>query len=194
HGDDEFFTDDQALAWFDLDGIGKSPARFDLKKLESLSGQHIATTDDAALQQEIAAYLLASGETSLTTAQADGLIAAMPHVKERSKTFPELIDKAHFILTSRPIEPDEKAAKALDTVSRSILKELTPHLQTANWDRDTLEAELNAFAEARDTKFGKLASPLRAALAGRAVTPSVFDMMLVLGRDETLARLTDAAA
>ncbi|MEL7166175.1 MAG: glutamate--tRNA ligase [Pseudomonadota bacterium] len=194
HGDDEFFTDEQALAWFDLDGIGKSPARFDLKKLENLSGQHIATTADAALQQEIAAYRTASGKEPLSATQSDGLIAAMPHVKERSKTFPELLDKAHFILTSRPIEPDEKAAKALDTVSRSILKELTPHLQTANWDRDTLEAVLNAFAEARDTKFGKLAGPLRAALAGRAVTPSVFDMMLVLGRDETLARLTDAAA
>ncbi|MEM6758331.1 MAG: glutamate--tRNA ligase [Pseudomonadota bacterium] len=194
HGDDEFFTDDQARDWFDLDGIGKSPARFDLKKLENLSGQHIAASADAALQQEIAAYLDASEQPALNASQTRGLSAAMPHVKERSKTFPELIDKAHFILTSRPIEPDDKAAKALDSVSRSILKELTPHLQTVNWDRDSLEAVLGAFAEARDTKFGKLAGPLRAALAGRAVTPSVFDMMLVLGRDETLARLTDAAA
>ncbi|MEO0863989.1 MAG: glutamate--tRNA ligase, partial [Pseudomonadota bacterium] len=106
----------------------------------------------------------------------------------------ELLEKAHFILTERPISPDEKAAKALDTVSRGILKQLTPQLQTVTWDRDSLEAVLNDFAASQDTKFGKLAGPLRAALAGRAVTPSVFDMMLVLGRQETLARLEDAAA
>jgi glutamyl-tRNA synthetase len=114
-------------------------------------------------------------------------------LKDRAKTFPELIEKAHFVLASRPLVPDEKAAKSLDPVSRGILTELTPHLQNASWTRNDLEDVLNAFAEARETKFGKLAGPLRAALAGRAVTPSVFDMMLVLGRDETLARLTEAA-
>ena len=194
HGDDEFFDDAQARAWFDLDGIGKSPARFDLKKLENLSRQHIAQADDAALQQEISAYLAASGADPLTQTQRDGLLAAMPHVKERAKTFPELLDKAHFILTERPVTPDEKASKALDPVSRGILTQLTPHLQTVRWERDSLEAVLNDFAASQDTKFGKLAGPLRAALAGRAVTPSVFDMMLVLGREETLARLEDAAA
>ena len=194
HGDDEFFTDAQARDWFDLDGIGKSPARFDNKKLENISGQHIAVTDDAALQQEIGAFLAATGAPALTPAKQEGLMAALPHVKERSKTFPELLDKAHFVLIERPIVPDEKAAKALDSVSRGILTQLTPHLQTVRWDRDSLEAVLNDFAAAQDTKFGKLAGPLRAALAGRAVTPSVFDMMLVLGREETLARLEDAAA
>ncbi|WP_299863477.1 glutamate--tRNA ligase [uncultured Roseobacter sp.] len=193
HGDDEFFTDAQARDWFDLDGIGKSPARFDLKKLENLSGQHIAQSDDAALQQEIAEYRVAAGEPALTEAQSDALLRAMYCVKERAKTLPELLDKAQFALTSRPIEPDEKAAKALDTVSRGILKDLTPQLQTDSWVRENLEDILNRFAESKDTKFGKLAGPLRAALAGRAVTPSVFDMMLVLGQEETLARLTDAA-
>ena len=193
HGDDEFFTDAQARDWFDLDGIGKSPARFDVKKLENLCGQHMAQADNAALQQEIAAFRAATGAPAFTISQTEGLNAALPHVKERSKTFPELLEKANFILTSRPITPDEKAAKALDPVSRGILGQLTPHLQTVNWDRDTLEAVLNDFAAAQDTKFGKLAGPLRAALAGRAVTPSVFDMMLVLGREETLARLEDAA-
>jgi glutamyl-tRNA synthetase len=194
HGDDEFFSDAQAKDWFDLGGIGKSPARFDLKKLENLCGQHMAQMDDAALQQEIIAYLRAANLPAMTNSQQSGLLAALPFVKQRSKTFPELLDKAHFALTSRPIEPDEKASKALDTVSRGILTQLTPQLQTVNWDRDSLEAALNDFAAAQDTKFGKLAGPLRAALAGRAVTPSVFDMMLVLGRDETLARLEDAAA
>ena len=193
HGDDEFFTDAQALEWFDLNGIGKSPARLDFKKLENICGQHIAVADDAALQQEIIAFLDAAGLSAFTPEQQSGILTAMPILKERAKTFPELLDKAEFVLTSRPIQPDEKAAKNLDTVSRGILNELTPQLQTASWDRDSLEAVLNEFAESKGTKFGKLAGPLRAALAGRAATPSVFDMMLVLGRDETLARLTDAA-
>ncbi|MFT7595947.1 MAG: glutamyl-tRNA synthetase, partial [Paracoccaceae bacterium] len=194
HGDDEFFTDEQARDWFDLDGIGKSPARLDLKKLENLCGQHIAVTDDAALRHEIQAYLAAAGQSPLTQAQGESLERAMYCLKDRARTFPELIVKAHFALTSRPVTPDEKAAKALASVSNSILSELTPQLQNVKWSRDDLEAALNSFAEAQGTKFGKLAGPLRAALAGRAVTPSVFDMMLVLGREETVARLNDAGS
>jgi glutamyl-tRNA synthetase len=194
HGDDEFFTDAQALEWFDLDGIGKSPARFDFKKLENLSGQHIAQSDDAALRREIEAFLAASGREPMTASQLHMLDKAMYCVKERAKNFPELLEKAHFAVTSRPIVPDEPAAKALDDVSRSILSELTPQLQNASWSRNDLEATLNAFAAQNDMKFGKLAGPLRAALAGRSVTPSVFDMMLVLGQDEACARIADAAA
>ncbi|SDC12268.1 glutamate--tRNA ligase [Ruegeria marina] len=193
HGDDEFFTDEQAREWFDLDGIGKSPARFDLKKLENLCGQHIAVSDDAALRHEIEEYMVAAKLPPLTPAQSDALERAMYCLKDRARTFPELLEKAEFALTSRPIVPDEKAAAALASVSDGILNELTPHLQNASWTRDSLEEALNAFAEAKETKFGKLAGPLRAALAGRSVTPSVFDMMLVLGRDETLARIQDAA-
>ncbi|WP_299965400.1 glutamate--tRNA ligase [uncultured Roseobacter sp.] len=193
HGDNEFFTDEQAQEWFDLGGIGKSPARFDLKKLENLSGQHIAIMKDAALQKEIAEYRAAAGQPPLTPKQEARLLLAMYSVKERAKTFPELLEKAQFALASRPVIADEKAAKALDTDAREMLKELTPQLQTDSWTRESLEAILNAFADSKGTKFGKLAGPLRAALAGRAVTPSVFDMMLVLGRDETQARLTDAA-
>ncbi|WP_170753009.1 glutamate--tRNA ligase [Ruegeria lacuscaerulensis] len=193
HGDDEFFTDAQAKEWFDLDGIGKSPARFDLKKLENLCGQHIAVADDAALRQEIEAYLAAADLPALTETQSGDLERAMYCLKDRARTFPELLEKAHFALTSRPIQPDEKAAKALASVSDGILNELTPQLQSVSWTRSELEDALNSFAEAQGIKFGKLAGPLRAVLAGRAVTPSVFDMMLVLGRDETLARLSDAA-
>ncbi|MGC1505647.1 MAG: glutamate--tRNA ligase [Sulfitobacter sp.] len=192
HGDDEFFSDAQALEWFDLDGIRKSPAQFDLKKLENICGQHIAASDDAALRQECEAYLAAADLPALTPQQSDGLERALYCLKERAKTLPELIEKAHFILTSRPVVPDEKAAKNLDNVSRGMLNELTPQLQNVSWDKETLEQVMNGFAAAKDTKFGKLAGPLRAALAGRAVTPSVYDMMLVLGCDETLARLSDA--
>lgn len=194
HGDDEFFNDEQAKAWFDIDGIRKSPAQFDLKKLENICGQHIAVADDAALQLEVEQYLDAAKLPALTSAQSDGLERAMYCLKERAKTFPELIEKGHFILVDRPITPDDKASKNLDTVSRGILGELTPHLRDGSWDRETLENILNGFAAEKDTKFGKLAGPLRAALAGRSVTPSVFDMMLVLGREETMARLMDAAS
>ncbi|KPP84774.1 MAG: glutamate--tRNA ligase [Rhodobacteraceae bacterium HLUCCA08] len=194
HGDDEFFTDAQARDWFDLDGINKAPARFDTKKLENLCGQHIRAAEDAALLHELEAFLAASGQPALTETQRDGMLQAMPALKERAKTFPELIEKAHFVLASRPLDRDEKAAAALDDVSRGILSELTPHLQTASWNRDELEGIVAALAEAHGTKLGKLAGPLRAALAGRAVSPSIFDMMLVLGREETIARLSDATA
>ncbi len=192
HGDDEFFSDAQAREWFDLGGIGKSPARFDTKKLENICGQHIAVAENAALLHELEAFLTATGKNALTSEQHDGILKAMESLKERSKTFPELIDKAHFVLTSRPIEMDEKAAKSLDDVHKGILTELTPQLQTASWSRDELQGIVASLAEAHDTKLGKLAGPLRAVLAGRAVSPSVFDMMLVLGRDETIARITDA--
>ncbi len=191
HGDDEFFTDQQALEWFDLSGIKKSPARLDPKKLANLSGQHIAATEDAALVAELQAFLAATGQEKLTDEKVTALENAMYCLKDKAKTLPELLEKAAFVLNDRPIKPDEKSAKALNDVSLGILSELTPHLQTVSWDRNTLEAASQQIATAHDIGFGKIAGPLRAALAGRSVTPSVFDMMLVLGRDETLARLAD---
>jgi len=194
HGDDEYFTDAQAVEWFDLTGIGKGAARLDFKKLENICGRHIAATDDAALLDELQAFLAATGQPPLAGPALERVSAAMPFLKERAKTFPELLDKAAFATADRPVAPDEKAAAALDTDMRDMLTELTPHLQNASWDRDDLEGVLNSFAEARGTKFGKLAAPLRAALAGRSATPSVFDMMIVLGREESLARIADQAA
>ena len=194
HGDDEFFTDAQAREWFDLNGIGKSPARFDTKKLESICGLHMAAADDAALLHELKGYLAASGQPALTDAQSDGMLRAMYCLKERAKTFPDLIEKAHFVLTEPPLVPDEKSAAHLTDVFRSILSELTPQLQNASWDRDTLEGVVSEVAGRHDMKLGKLAGPLRAALSGRPVSPSVFDMMLVLGREETIARITQATA
>jgi glutamyl-tRNA synthetase len=194
HGDDEFFTDAQAKEWFGLEGIGKSAARFDMKKLEHLSGQHIAVAEDAALLAEIEAYRAAAGQPALSEAQAEGLSRAMYCLKDRAKNFPELLEKANFVLADRPLVMDERAAKALDDVSRGILAELTPQLQNASWNRDALEEVVTRVAEAAGTKLGKVAGPLRAALSGRGVSPSVFDMMLVIGREETLARLRDVTA
>ena len=194
HGDDEFFSTEQAIEWFDLSGIKKSPARFDTKKLANLSGQHIAQTDDDALVTGIQDYLTISGQKALTDIQTDGIKRAMYCLKDRARTYPELVEKAQFVLQERPIQPDEKSSKNLDTVHKGILTELTPHLQNASWDRETLETIIQSLAEAHETKLGKLAGPLRAALSGRSVSPSVFDMMLVLGREETVLRLQDAAA
>lgn len=192
HGDDEFFTDEQAQAWFDLNGIGKSPARLDPKKLAHISGRHIAATDDAALVAQIANYLAVGDRPDLTARQRDALLDAMSLVKTGAKTLPDLIEKARFILSERPLERDEKAEAALDPVSVGILNELTPQLRNVSWTREALEGIVSAAAKAHGTKLGKLAGPLRAALAGRTVAPSVFDMMVLLGRDETVARIEDA--
>ena len=194
HGDEEFFTSEQAMAWFDLPGIGRSPARLDFKKLENVCGQHMAVAEDAELLHELQAYLAAAGRPALSSDQAEILKRSLYCLKDRAKTFPELVEKAQFALASRPIVADEASAKVLDTVSRGILKSLTPQLQSASWTKDALESLLSDAAAAHGLGFGKIAAPLRAALAGRTVTPSVYDMMLVIGRDETVARLQDAAA
>ncbi len=193
HGDAEIFTSDEAMKMFDLSGIGRAPARLDFKKLENTCGHHMAMAEDAALLHELQAYLVAAGRTPLTEAQVVLMKQALPFLKSSAKTFPEMLDKAAFLMASRPIAQDEKAAAALDTVSRGILKMLTPRLQTASWAKEALEPILTGIAAENGIGFGKLAAPLRAALAGRTVTPSVYDMMLTIGREETVARLSDAA-
>jgi glutamyl-tRNA synthetase len=193
HGDDEVFTTEQAVEWFDLSGVGRAPARLDQTKLEHISGRHIAMTADDRLVAGVEDWLEATGRPPLGDARRAALTAAMPHVKERARTYPDLLEQANFALAERPIVPDAAAAKALDPTSRALLAELTPQLQNASWTRDKLEDVVGRLADAHDIKLGKLAQPLRAALAGRTATPSVFDMMLVIGREETIARLKDAA-
>jgi glutamyl-tRNA synthetase len=194
HGDAEIFTSAEAMQMFDLSGIGRAPARLDFKKLENTCGHHMAMAEDAALLHELTAFLAAAGLPALTEDQEARMKLALPFLKKSAKTFPELIEKAHFLMISRPVVPDPKAAEALDTVSRGILKKLTPRLQSASWTKEALEPILTEAAAAHGLGFGKLAAPLRAAIAGKSVTPSVYDMMLVIGRDETVARLTDAGA
>jgi glutamyl-tRNA synthetase len=191
HGDDEFFTDSQAQSWFDLEHIGKSPSRFDFKKLANVSGQHIAQTENAALLHELQGYLAATAAPTLNDAQKLAFLKGVYCVKDRAKTMAELLEKSAFMLNARPLDFDQKAKQTLDIVSIGILIELTPQLQNVTWNREALEALVGILAESHNTKLGKLAAPLRAALSGRVVSPSVFDMMLVLGRDETIARLND---
>ncbi|TNC73341.1 glutamate--tRNA ligase [Rubellimicrobium roseum] len=194
HGDMEVFTDEEAMAVFSLDGIGKSPARFDFKKLENLSGQHMARTPDDRLLTELDAFLAATGQPPIPGVHRERLSKALPFAKAKARTLPQLLEQAHFALVERPLDIDTAAAKSLDPVSHGILADLTPRLRNASWDREALEGVVAAGAQAHGTTLGKLAGPLRAALAGRTVAPSVFDIMLVLGRDETIARLHDTLA
>ncbi len=192
HGDDEFFTDEQAIEWFSLEHIGTSPARFDFKKLENLSGQHIRAMNDEEMVAEILSFAASQQLDQPNDAQVTQLRDAGAGLRERAKTLPELLEMAHFILGSRPFEPDEKAAKQLNTVSRGMLSRLTERLRNASWEQHILEAEIREFAEQEGLKLGKVAQPLRAALTGRTISPSVFDVMGVIGKEETLARLADA--
>ena len=191
HGDEEYFTDQQALEWFNLIDIGKSAARFDLKKLQFLSGQHLKNSDDAALLHETLQFLTKVKKQSLSEDKIQLLNKGLYCLKDRVKTLSELIEKASFILNSRPIEMSSDARLSLDETGLAMLEALTPHLQNATWTREELEQICNNIAESFGVKFGKLASPIRSALSGQTKTPSVFDMMLVLGRNETIARLTN---
>ncbi|MEM7438671.1 MAG: glutamate--tRNA ligase [Pseudomonadota bacterium] len=192
HGNDELFTTEQALEWFDFPGIGKAPARLDFKKLDNVGLFHIARTDDAELMGEIEAYLTQTGAPVMDTSTSEALRAALPIAKERAKKLPDILEKAHFATQKRPFEPDEKAAEKLNSVSIGILIDLTAALQHASFDKEELEAAIADFAAKRDIKLGEIAQPLRVALTGRTVSPSVFDMMVHLGPEETLARLKDA--
>ena len=194
HGDDEFFTTAQALEWFDLPAIKRSPARLDKKKLDHLSGAHIAATEDAVLVSDIREFLAATAQKPLSPDQSAALEKAMYCLKERAKSYPELLNKAHFILTDMIRDFDEKSQKSLDDGCADLLSKLTPHLQNVSWTREVLEETVSRFAEANETKLGKIAQPLRAALAGRTVSPSVFDMMLLLGRNTTIARIENVTA
>ena len=193
HGNDEFFTDQQALDWFDLNGIGKSPARLDFKKLANISGLHIKTSEPDDLVTAIVQFLAATGKPPLSEQQKVDLTTAMPVLQDRAKTLPDIIEKADFILSQRPFKPDAAASSLLDSVSRGILNRLTHRLRDVSWNKQSLETEIQDFATQEGLKLGNIAQPLRAALTGRTVSPSVFDVMVLIGRDETIARLIDTA-
>ncbi|MEM1383538.1 MAG: glutamate--tRNA ligase [Pseudomonadota bacterium] len=193
HGDDEFFTTEQAIEWFGLGAVGRSPARFDFAKLENLNGQHLRTMAAAEVMSALDAFSAAQHREAPVGEKRSMLLQAMPGLKERAKTLMELIDMAHYITTDRPLTFDEKAAKSLSADACVMLGRLTPHLQNASqWGSGDLEELARAFAEAEGLKLGKVAQPLRAALTGRAVSPGVFDVMVTLGQAETLGRLQDA--
>jgi glutamyl-tRNA synthetase len=200
HGDDEIFTTAQMLEWFTLDGLGKSPARFDFAKLENLNGHYIRAASDAdlvaALRDLLPHLPHEKGLTArLSEDQWRQLELAMPGLKERAKTLVELLDGARFLFTKRPLRLDEKAAKILTPEVRARLGALAVRLAgLESWTIDSIEAEARVFAQELGIKLGDVAQPLRAALTGRTVSPGIFDVLFVLGRDESLGRLLDQAA
>ncbi|MCC6920986.1 MAG: glutamate--tRNA ligase [Alphaproteobacteria bacterium] len=194
HGDDEIIPTDRAIEWFNLESIGRSPARIDFKKLDSINGHYIRAADDDALTQEAIVVMQRLGRPALTADQQAQLRAIMPSLKERAKTVIEIIDGASFISDSRPLALDDKAQKLLSADARRRLGRLGAALGGLTWTAGDIEAAVRAFAEAEGAKLGDVAQPLRAALTGKAVSPPVFDVMATLGREEALARLRDQAA
>jgi glutamyl-tRNA synthetase len=190
HGNDELFTTKEAISWFDFTGLGKSPSRLDFKKLDNVSAHHIKTSDDALLAADLFHYAQEVDLTLDDDAKA-ALTSALPILRDKSKRLGDIIDKAHFVLTTRPIDFDEKSEQNLNSVSIGILKQLTPLLADASWSAAELEASMRDFAASQDIGLGKIGMPLKAALSGRANAPSAFGMMSILGRDESLARIND---
>lgn len=197
HGDDEIMSTEQMVEWFDVTDINKGAARFDFQKLEAINGVYMRASDDKALFDALIAVLpeIEGGkelEASLDEKGRAQLLTAMPGLKDRAKTLVELADGAKFIFAKRPLAFDEKAASLLSDEGREILKGVLPHLESVGeWTVDALDAAVRAHAETIGLKLGKVAQPLRAALTGRATSPGVFDVLFVLGREESLARVKD---
>ncbi|MBW0144939.1 glutamate--tRNA ligase [Sphingomicrobium clamense] len=192
HGDDEIISREQAIEWFDLSGIGKSPSRFDTKKLLNLNAHYIREADDGRLADLVLPRLAAMG---FEGADRDLLIRAMPEIKARARDLDELAEGATFLFKSRPLEMTEKAAGMLDADARANLAHAHAALSDApRWDIETVENIIRTVAESHDLKLGKLAQPLRAALTGSNTSPGIFDVLVLLGRDEALARIADQAS
>jgi glutamyl-tRNA synthetase len=197
HGDDEIFTTEQLIAWFELEGIGKSASRFDFAKLENLNGHYMRHTPDAELLQHFLSFLphVEGGEAMLALmdeSKKAKLAAMMPGLKERAKTLVELKTSAQFLFVSRPLALDDKAKALLNEEGKAALNLMLPVLENApEWSAHALEADVKALAEAQGLKLGKLAQPLRAALTGSATSPPIFDVLVVLGKAESMGRLRD---
>jgi glutamyl-tRNA synthetase len=186
HGDDEIISREQAVEWFDLDHVGKSPSRFDFKKLENLNGHYIREADDTRLAELIAPSL------GLDAGQTAKLVEAMPELKARAATLNQLADGAGFLFASRPLTIEPAAGELLGGDARSLLERAHAALaQSSDWEHDALDSAVRQVAEEAGVKLGKLAQPLRAALTGKTTSPGIFDVLVLLGREESLARIAD---
>ncbi|HEV7259098.1 MAG TPA: glutamate--tRNA ligase [Bosea sp. (in: a-proteobacteria)] len=199
HGDQEIFSTQEMIELFNLSSIGRSAARFDYAKLESLNGLYMRQSVDRDLLEALKVILPEIGPSrgvpaTLSPELEAKFLAAMPGLKERAKTLVELLDSAYYLYAVRPLQLDAKAAALLDEAAKPRLKGLSETLSAVNdWSVAALEAAVRGYAESNGLKLGQAAQPLRAALTGRAMSPGLFDVMAVLGRDETLARLSDQA-
>jgi glutamyl-tRNA synthetase len=187
HGDDEIISREQAIEWFDIDQVGRSPSRFDTKKLENINGHYLREADDARLA-DIVAPLAGTADTALLT-------QAMPVLKVRAKSTIELADSTRFLFDTRPLPLDASAAALLTSDGVALVGQVHDALAACDqWAADTLEAAVRRVAEDAGLGLGKVAQPLRAALTGRTTSPGIFDVLVLLGRDETLGRLDDVIA
>jgi glutamyl-tRNA synthetase len=200
HGDQEFFSTDEMTAVFDLDAVGRSPARFDFAKLEHINGHYMRTSGDAALVEAIKGLLPVAGSergwpAALSPTLETRFLAAMPGLKERAKTLVELMDSAYYLYASRPLNFEPKAKALLDDAGMTRLASVLQRLEGLfDWSASSTETAVREEAEAAAVKLGQIAQPLRAALTGRSTSPGLFDVMAVLGREECLARLRDAVS
>jgi len=184
HGDDEIISRDEAVKWFGLDHVGRSPSRFDLKKLESLNGHYLREADPQRLAGLVAAKL---GQADL-----DLLARAMPVLTPRAKDLNELAEGASFLVRARPLDMDEKAAFLLEGARDLLALVHRALIKVPDWTPEATEQAVREVAEAEGVKLGQVAQPLRAALTGRATSPGIFDVLALLGREESLARVADA--
>jgi glutamyl-tRNA synthetase len=198
-GDKEFFSTDEIIAAFDLPAIGRSASRFDFAKLENVNGHFMRAMSDADLFDALIGALpyLPGGpevEAELDEGKRALLRAAIPGLKERAKTLVELLDGAAFLFARRPLALDEKAADILAQGGRAHLAALLPRLEALpEWSGSAAEAVVRAYADEAGAKLGSIAQPLRAALTGRSTSPGIFDVLTVLGREESLGRIADQA-
>jgi glutamyl-tRNA synthetase len=195
HGDDEIFSLEQMVEWFDLDGLNKGAARFDFVKLENINGHYIRGANPERLYEVMLATADELGravDSAGLRANRDTVLAAIPELQPRAKTVLELIDLAQFIYAKRPIAIEAAAEAVLTPEARQSTAEFTQVLSgLADWSVPAIDSAARAFAEGKNLKLGKVAQPLRAALTGRTVSPGVFEVMVLIGKDETLARLAD---
>jgi glutamyl-tRNA synthetase len=195
HGDEELFSTEQMVEWFSLEALNKGAARFDFVKLENVNGHYIRGATPERLYEvmvETAAELDRAVDLAGLTGNKATVMAALPELQPRAKTVLELIDLAQFIYAVRPIKVDEAAAAQLTPDNRANIAAFIDTLRGLNeWSVDALDGAARAFAEARGLKLGKVAQPLRAALTGRTISPGIFEVMVLIGKEESLARLAD---
>jgi glutamyl-tRNA synthetase len=193
YGDEEMISRDRAVELFDLAGVGRSPSRFDIKKLENLNGHYLREADDSRLATLVAPRIAALTGREISAQDHDLLAQAMPSLKPRAKTLDEIADGALFLFSQRPLDFDEKAALLLDDAARTLLQTTADALgQVPSWTMEAIEETIRSVAEDAELGLGKVAQPLRAALTGRTTSPGIFDVLFLLGKDETLLRLSDA--
>ncbi len=192
HGDDEIISIAQAIEWFDLDGVGKSASRFDFAKLENLNGHYLREADGERLTRLVCDGIAAADGKQVEPAAAERLAKGIDGLKVRAKNLVELIDSARVYTNQRPLTLNAKAAKILSDEAKARLAAVLPQLEAVeNWDDGSIEQAVRDFAESAGEKLGNVAQPLRAAITGSNVSPGIFEVMAILGKDECIARITE---